>query len=99
MRGSSAALMVACGGFLAAAAQWLGYLGSPLRPIRYDVASGRSSILLRGLQFANGAALGLGDAFVLLAESGAYRVRRLWPSGPNVERIDTFADNLPGLPT
>jgi sugar lactone lactonase YvrE len=68
------------------------------RLLAYHRATGETEVLLDGLQFANGVALGPDDAFVLVAESGSYRVTRYWLKGPEAGRHDTFADNLPGFP-
>lgn len=68
------------------------------RLLRYDLRSHRVEVLLDGLQFANGVALGPEDAFALIAESGAYRVQRLWLTGPRAGSVEIFADNLPGFP-
>jgi sugar lactone lactonase YvrE len=68
------------------------------RLLSYDFASGETSVLLSGLQFANGVAVGPNGAYVLVAESGAYRVMRYWLTGRNARRADVFIDNLPGFP-
>lgn len=62
--------------------------------------SGRSSrevtILLRGLAFAYGVALSKDQSFVLVDETTACRILRLWLAGPNVGNFEVFAD-LPGF--
>jgi sugar lactone lactonase YvrE len=68
------------------------------RLLRYDFASGTTSVLLSGLQFANGVALGPDDAYVLVVATGAYRVLRYWLRGPRVGTTDVFVDDLPCLP-
>ena len=67
------------------------------RLLRRD-PSGRVEVLLSGLQFANGVALAADGSFVAVAETGAYRVTRLWLTGPRAGQTDTLADNLPGFP-
>ncbi len=67
------------------------------RLLRRD-PSGRVEVLLSGLQFANGVALAADGSFVAVAETGAYRVTRLWLTGPRVGQTDTLVDNLPGFP-
>jgi sugar lactone lactonase YvrE len=67
------------------------------RLLRLD-PSGRVEVLLRGLQFANGVALSADESFVAVAETGAYRVSRLWLSGPRTGEHDVLVDNLPGFP-
>jgi hypothetical protein len=57
---------------------------------------GQVEVLLDDLQFANGV-LRTCDA-VIVAETGAYRLTRLWLSGARAGRREVFADNLPGSP-
>ncbi len=59
---------------------------------------GRLDLLMEGLQFANGVALDPQERYLLVAETGAYRIRRLWltPDRPGQDEI--FVDNLPGFP-
>jgi sugar lactone lactonase YvrE len=54
--------------------------------------------LLKGLYFANGVAVSPDQTFVLVAETGKYRVQRLWLKDPKEGMVDTFIDNLPGFP-
>ncbi|MES1953089.1 SMP-30/gluconolactonase/LRE family protein [Salinisphaera hydrothermalis] len=68
------------------------------RLLRYDPKTGRTDVLLDGLQFANGVALGPDDAYVLVTETGAYRVTRYWLTGPHAGAHDVFIDDLPGFP-
>jgi len=64
----------------------------------YDFNTGKTSVLLRGMQFANGVALGPDEAFVLINETGSYRIARYWLKGAKAGTSDVFADNLPGFP-
>ncbi len=59
---------------------------------------GRLDLLIEGLQFANGVALDPEERYLLVAETGAYRIRRYWltPGRPGQDEI--FVDNLPGFP-
>lgn len=68
------------------------------RLLRYDFRSGKTSVLLRSLQFANGVALGPDETYVLVNETGAYRVTRYWLKGAKAGQSDVFIDNLPGFP-
>ena len=72
--------------------------GGDGRLLRYDFQTGKTSLLLDKLEFANGVALGPDDAFVLVNETGAYRITRYWLTGPKAGTHDIFIDNLPGLP-
>ena len=68
------------------------------RLLVYDFHTGETKALLGGLEFANGVALGPNEDYVLVSETGAYRVSRLWLKGDKAGRQDIFRDNLPGLP-
>ncbi|WP_085585770.1 MULTISPECIES: SMP-30/gluconolactonase/LRE family protein [unclassified Pseudomonas] len=72
--------------------------GGDGRLLRYDFQTGKTSVLLDRLEFANGVTLGPDDAYVLVNETGAYRISRYWLTGPNAGTHDLFIDNLPGLP-
>lgn len=68
------------------------------RLLEHDLAAGTTRALLDGLQFANGVAVGPDDAYVLVNETGAYRVLRYWLKGDRAGTHDVFIDNLPGFP-
>ncbi len=68
------------------------------RLLVYDPASQRATTLIRGLNFANGVALAHDESFVLVAETGSYRVMRHWLAGPNRGRTEPLLENLPGFP-
>ncbi|AWM92610.1 gluconolactonase [Pseudomonas sp. 31-12] len=72
--------------------------GGDGRLLRYDFQTGKTLVLLDKLEFANGVTLGPDDSFVLVNETGAYRITRFWLSGPKAGTHDVFIDNLPGLP-
>lgn len=59
---------------------------------------GSVDVLLTELQFANGVALAPDESFVLVAETGAYRIRRLWLTGAKAGRDEILIENLPGFP-
>jgi sugar lactone lactonase YvrE len=64
------------------------------------LAPGRDTpeVLLEGLQFANGLAPSGDESFVIVAETGAYRLTRYRLTGPRAGRSEPFADDLPGMP-
>jgi sugar lactone lactonase YvrE len=72
--------------------------GGDGRLLRYDFQTGKTTVLLDKLEFANGVTLGPDDSFVLVNETGAYRISRYWLTGPKAGTHDVFIDNLPGLP-
>lgn len=57
-----------------------------------------AEVLLDGLDFANGVVLSEDESCVVVAETGSYRLTRLWLSGPRAGRRDTLIENLPGFP-
>jgi sugar lactone lactonase YvrE len=67
------------------------------RLLRRD-PDGTVEVVLDGLEFANGVALSATGDFVLVAETGAYRIRRVWLRGDRAGRDEVFVDNLPGFP-
>ena len=68
------------------------------RLVRYDPATGEAGVVLDNLFYANGVALADDGSFVLVNEFLAFRIRRLWLSGPQAGAHDIFADALPGYP-
>lgn len=68
------------------------------RLLALEPQSRRPRTLLRGLYFANGVAVSPDQTFVLVAETGEYRVRRVWLKEPKMGQSDVFIDNLPGFP-
>jgi len=68
------------------------------RLLAFDPGSQKPRTVLRDIYFANGVAVSPDQSFVLVAETGRYRVRRLWLSGPKTGQNDIFIDNLPGFP-
>ncbi|XP_024029335.1 protein STRICTOSIDINE SYNTHASE-LIKE 10 [Morus notabilis] len=67
------------------------------RLLKYNISNKEVTILLEGLAFANGVALSKDRSFVLVAETTTCRILRLWLHGPNVGKVDVFAE-LPGFP-
>lgn len=68
------------------------------RLLVYDPATGETDMLLDDLYFANGIALSQNEEFVLVNETGRYRITRYWLKGEKAGTSDTFIDNLPGFP-
>jgi len=68
------------------------------RLLQYNVVTKQVRVLLSGLHFANGVAVGPDDAYVLVNETGKYRILRYWLKGPQAGTHDVFIDNLPGFP-
>lgn len=68
------------------------------RLLALDPQSRRPRTLLRDLYFANGVAVSPDQTFVLVAETGKYRIRRVWIREPKLGMNDMFVENLPGFP-
>lgn len=72
--------------------------GDTGRLLRYNPGTGRTEVLMRGLHFANGVALGPNADYVLVAETAEYRIWRYWLKGERAGTREIFADRLPGFP-
>jgi sugar lactone lactonase YvrE len=68
------------------------------RFLAYDPKTKTTRTLLGDLSFANGVAVSPDQSFVLVVETGAYRMHRVWLEGANRGRAEIFIDNLPGFP-
>ena len=68
------------------------------RFLAYDPKTQQTRTVLKGIYFANGVAVSPDQSFVLVAETGKYRLHRVWISGPKMGQSDIFIDNLPGFP-
>jgi sugar lactone lactonase YvrE len=68
------------------------------RLLRYDPHTRQTSVRMDHLRFANGVALGPDETFVLVNETVAARVTRLWLTGPQAGTREIFLDGLPGYP-
>jgi sugar lactone lactonase YvrE len=64
----------------------------------YDPKTKSTRTLLPNLAFANGVAVSPDQSFVLVVETGAYRVHRYWLHGAKQGQSEIFIDNLPGFP-
>lgn len=71
------------------------------RVLAYDVATKKVTRLADGLNFANGIALGPDESYVVVAETGAYRLWRVQvrdADGRKRGQKEVFLDSLPGFP-
>ncbi|KAK2631313.1 hypothetical protein EUGRSUZ_L03099 [Eucalyptus grandis] len=71
--------------------------GKTGRLLKYNKSSKELKVLMQGLAFPNGVALSKDSLFLLVAESAAGRILRLWLEGPNAGKLDIFAE-LPSYP-
>jgi sugar lactone lactonase YvrE len=68
------------------------------RLLAYEPSTKTTRLVLGGLSFANGVAISPDQSFVLVNETGKYRIHRVWLSGANSGKSEIFIDNLPGFP-
>ena len=68
------------------------------RLMSYDLVSGELKVLASGLFFANGVAFPEDEAFVLVAETARYQIRRVWLQGDRAGDVEVLMSNLPGSP-
>jgi sugar lactone lactonase YvrE len=64
----------------------------------YDPKTKTTHTLLRNLSFANGVAVSPDQSFVLVVETGSYRIHRVWLRGLKKGQSEIFIENLPGFP-
>jgi len=64
----------------------------------YALSGGHARMLVDGLNYANGVALSSDERYLLIAETGNYRILRHWLAGPDAGTTEVVVDNLPGFP-
>ncbi|KAF5958070.1 hypothetical protein HYC85_005295 [Camellia sinensis] len=68
------------------------------RFISYDPSTKETKVLVRDLYFANGVAISPDQSFVIFCETPMRRCKRYYIQGEKKGDVDTFIDNLPGIP-
>jgi len=68
------------------------------RLLMYDPATRQTKVLVKSLNFANGVAVSHDQQYVLVCETGSYRVVKYWIAGPQKGKTELFIENLPGFP-
>src|SRR5262245_6139506 len=68
------------------------------RLLVWDPETRRATTLACGINFANGVAVSHDETYVLVSETGAYRVLRHWIAGPKRGTTEPLLENLPGFP-
>jgi sugar lactone lactonase YvrE len=68
------------------------------RFLAYDPKTRQTRVVLRDLYFANGVAVSPDQSFVLVNETGEYKIRRVWLKGEKQGQSEIFIENLPGFP-
>lgn len=64
----------------------------------FDRDEGKAKTLLGDLNFANGVAVSHDQSYVLVNETGNYRVIRYWLTGPKSGQAEPFIEELPAFP-
>ncbi len=72
--------------------------GGQGRLLVYDPETGKAKTLIDGLNFANGVAVSPDQRFVLVNETGSYRVLRYWLKGQKKGTVDPIIEALPAFP-
>lgn len=66
--------------------------------LKWDPRTRKLTVLAGGFSFANGIALSDDEDFVLVVETGAYAVHKIWLKGDKAGKRETIIANLPGFP-
>jgi sugar lactone lactonase YvrE len=72
--------------------------GGQGRVFRHDPNDGSTTVVIEGLNFANGVAISEDQQFILVNETAAYRIWRYWLDGPKAGTREVIIENLPGFP-
>ncbi len=68
------------------------------RVLRYDPSTNQTTVLVDNLNFANGVAVSEDQSYLMIAETGTYRILRHRLAGPDAGTTEVVIDNLPGFP-
>ena len=68
------------------------------RVFAFSPMTGNVDILLQNLNYANGVAISTDGSFLLVTETGHYRVLKHWLSGARKGSTEILLENLPGFP-
>lgn len=68
------------------------------RLMKYEPATKTLSLVADGFAFLNGVALSEDESFLVVSETGAYRLWRIGLTGERAGKKELFTDSLPGFP-
>ena len=68
------------------------------RVFRFDPSSQQLDVIMDGLNYANGIAISDDQSFLVVAETGHYRIWRHWLSGDDAGSSELILENLPAFP-
>ena len=66
--------------------------------IEFKPSTGEARVIVDDLNFANGIAISDDQTYLLIAETGSYRILKIWLEGAAAGSIEVLIDNLPGFP-
>jgi sugar lactone lactonase YvrE len=66
--------------------------------IEFKPTTDAARVIIDDLDFANGVAISDDQQFLLIAETGSYRILKHWLQGPNAGLTEVLIDNLPAMP-
>ncbi len=72
--------------------------GDTGRVIEFDPLTGEADVIMTGLNFANGVAASPNDNFILVNETGKYRIWKHWIAGNKKGQSEIILEGLPGFP-
>ena len=85
-------------GVLAASMLDINEHGGHGRIIEFDTKTNVSRVIAKGLNFANGVAVSHDQNWLLVNETGSYRVLKVGIQTQNRDQVEVLIDNLPGFP-
>lgn len=68
------------------------------RLIHFERKTGKVTVVLDNLWFANGVALSPDEEFIVVAETHASRIQKFYLKGEKKGQSEVFVDGLPGIP-
>lgn len=68
------------------------------RLLSYNPRTNKTTLVMDNLCFANGVAISPDQSFLLVNETGRYRIHRVWLQGAKQGKAEIFVENLPGFP-
>jgi sugar lactone lactonase YvrE len=68
------------------------------RIIEFDPVTRQSRVIMKDLSFANGVTADVDGNFLLVNETGEYRVWKHWLTGDKAGQSEVIIENLPGFP-
>ncbi len=72
--------------------------GSHGRLLEFDPRTGLTKMLLDGFNFANGVAISHNQKYILINETGNYRIHKYWLAGDKKGQSEVILDQLPAFP-